>query len=98
MNNNNSDREAAIALTYDPNGLTAPTIVASGYGEIAKRIMELAKDNGIHIHQDDNLTQLLARVPVGTQIPEEAYQVVAELLAFLYRADRKMGEKKRGET
>jgi len=96
MKNKNSDREAAIALSYDPDGLTAPTIVASGYGEIARRIMELAKENSIHIHQDDNLTQLLARVPVGTQIPEEAYQVVAELLAFLYRADRKMGEKKQG--
>ncbi|GAV20949.1 flagellar biosynthesis protein [Mariprofundus micogutta] len=90
-----SDRGAAIALTYDPDGLSAPTIVASGYGEIAKRIMELAKENKIHIHRDDNLVELLARVPVGTAIPEEAYQLVAELLAFLYRTDRRLGEKKR---
>ncbi|OIO74251.1 MAG: flagellar biosynthesis protein FlhB [Zetaproteobacteria bacterium CG_4_9_14_3_um_filter_53_7] len=94
MKNKAADRGAAIALSYDPAGLSAPTIVASGYGEIARRIMELARENGIHIHKDDNLTQLLARVPVGTEIPEQAYQLVAELLAFLYQTDRKLGEKK----
>jgi len=69
-------------------------VVASGYGEIAKRILEIAKSENIHVHNNDNLAQLLARVPVGTEIPEEAYQLIVELLAFLYKTDRKMGERK----
>jgi len=88
-----SDREAAVAITYDRKSGSAPQVVASGYGEIAKRIMAIAKEEGVHIHRDDNLAQLLARVPVGTEIPEQAYQLVAELLAFLYQTDRRVGER-----
>ncbi len=95
-NNKRADMEAAVAISYDHGMGEAPKVVASGYGEIAKRILEIAKEENIHIHNDDNLAQLLARVPVGTEIPEEAYQLIAELLAFLYKTDKKMGEKKLG--
>ncbi|RMH51148.1 MAG: hypothetical protein D6682_05190 [Zetaproteobacteria bacterium] len=87
------DREAAVALGYDPERGGAPKVLAAGFGEVARRIMELARASGVHIHRDDNLVQLLARVPVGEEIPEEAYQLVAELLAFLYRTDKRLAEK-----
>ena len=93
MKQKSSDREAAVAITYDQGSGAAPQVVASGYGEIAMRIMAIAKEEGVHIHKDDNLAQLLARVPVGTEIPEQAYQLVAELLVFLYQTDRRVGEK-----
>ena len=86
-------REAAVALGYAPGSEQAPKALAAGYGEVAKRILELAKENHLHIHEDENLAQLLAQVPVGKEIPEDAYQLVAKLLAFLYQTDRKMAEK-----
>jgi len=95
MNKRNSqDRPAAVALGYDASSNDAPKVLASGYGHIAKRILEIAKEEHIHIHQDDTLATLLARVPSGTEIPEEAYQLVAELLAFLYRTDQRIAKGK----
>jgi len=79
---------AAVALSYDSQAYTAPKVVASGYGEVARRILEVAKEHQVHIHHDTQLAWLLAQVPVGQDIPEEAYQLVAELLAFLYRMDQ----------
>lgn len=87
------DREAAVALGYAPGSEQAPKVLAAGFGEVAKRILELAKENHLHIHEDENLAQLLAQVPVGQEIPEDAYQLVAELLAFLYQTDQKLAEK-----
>ena len=87
------NQEAAVALGYDPGKGEAPRVLAAGYGEVAKRILELARENNLHIHEDGNLAQLLAQVPVGQEIPEDAYQLVAELLAFLYQADRKLADR-----
>ncbi|MDX8407212.1 MAG: EscU/YscU/HrcU family type III secretion system export apparatus switch protein [Mariprofundaceae bacterium] len=88
-----TDQPAAVALGYDPHAGDAPKVLASGYGHIAKRILDIAREEQIHIHQDDTLAKLLARVPSGTEIPEQAYQLVAELLSFLYQTDRKLAEK-----
>ncbi|MDX8405860.1 MAG: EscU/YscU/HrcU family type III secretion system export apparatus switch protein [Mariprofundus sp.] len=87
------DRKAAVALSYDPVSGQAPTVLASGFGVIAEKILEIAEEKQIHIHRDDTLSGLLARVPPGTEIPEQAYQLVAELLAFLYQTDQRLGKK-----
>ncbi len=87
------DQKTAVALGYDPGGGSAPKVLAAGFGEVANRIMDLARESGVHIHRDDNLVQLLAQVPVGHEIPEAAYQLVAELLSFLYRTDTRLAEK-----
>lgn len=81
---------ATVALGYDRQAGAAPKVLAAGYGEVAKSILALARENNVHIHNDAQLAQLLARVPVGQEIPEEAYQLVAELLAFLYQMDKNM--------
>ena len=86
------EQQAAVAIGYDTDAHAAPKVLAAGYGEVAKSILALAKENNVHIHNDTQLAQLLAQVPVGQEIPEEAYQLVAELLAFLYSMDQKMGE------
>jgi len=88
-----SEQQAAVAIAYDPASGQAPRVLAAGYGEIARRIMQIARDEGVHIHRDDTLAQLLVRVPVGKEIPEGAWQLVAELLAFLYANDRRLAEK-----
>lgn len=79
-------RSRAIALKYE-EGERAPKVIASGAGEIAKRILQLAKDNEVPVKRDDTLVELLAKLDLGCQIPEETYQAVAEILAFLYRTD-----------
>jgi len=87
------EREVAVALSFKPELDDAPKVLAAGYGEIAKQIMAVAKAEDIHIHQDDNLAQLLARIPAGQEIPKAAYQLVAELLSFLYSTDQRLAEK-----
>lgn len=79
----------AVALKYDSDSANAPVIVASGQGEIAQRIIEIAREAGLHITSDPTLSELLAKVPVGHEIPEELYQAVAEVLAYVYRLNNR---------
>ncbi|MDR2561513.1 MAG: EscU/YscU/HrcU family type III secretion system export apparatus switch protein [Holophagales bacterium] len=84
-------RETAIALRYKtqhPFLDAAPKLVAKGQGKLAERILELAKEHGIPIHQDSNLTAALAPLDVDTVIPPNLFQAVAIVLAGLYRANR----------
>ena len=79
----------AVALRYDPEQ-SAPTVVAKGVDLVAKRIREIAGDSGVPIVPDPPLARSLhASVEVGHQIPEEMFQAVAQLLAFVYRTARR---------
>jgi len=91
------EREIAVAIAYEPESHDAPRVLASGSGEIAKHILATAREHGIHIHPDATLAPLLAQVPIGSAIPEEAYQLVAELLAFLCRTDAAVAAKISGD-
>ncbi|MDQ6990053.1 MAG: EscU/YscU/HrcU family type III secretion system export apparatus switch protein, partial [Mariprofundaceae bacterium] len=86
-------QQAAVALAYDHGMGGAPRVMAAGVGEIAKAILILAREHDVHIHNDAQLASLLAQVPVGQEIPEEAYQLVAELLSFLYQADQSLQQR-----
>jgi len=83
----------AVALLYDPNKAAAPKIVASGANLIAEKIIALASEAGVHIKEDRDLVELLAKVPVGAEIPAELYQTIAEVLAFVYSVNSKYKEK-----
>ncbi len=85
-------REVAIALGFN-SADEAPKVLAAGHGHIARKILEIARQQDVHVHEHENLAEILANVPVGCEIPEEAYQLVAEILAFLYRTDRRLQEK-----
>lgn len=80
-------REKAVAVQYQ-EGEDIPRILATGAGEIAKQILRLAQEHQIPIHQDETLTQLLAHLPEGAQISGEAYDLVAEVVCFLYAIER----------
>jgi flagellar biosynthesis protein len=82
-------REKAIALLYDQSKSAAPKVVASGSGKIAEKIIAAAREAGVHIQKDANLIELLAKVPVGEEIPMALYATVAEVLAFVYRVNEK---------
>lgn len=83
----------AIALLYDRATGAAPKVVASGANLTAERIIAAAQEAGVHITEDADLVELLARIPVGTPIPAELYQTVAELLAFVYSVNARFKEK-----
>jgi flagellar biosynthesis protein len=80
---------SAIALRYDLAKDNAPKVVAKGKGAVAERIMELAKANGVPVHEDPELIEALAKLDVQQEIPAELYQVMAEVLTFIYRANKK---------
>jgi flagellar biosynthesis protein len=81
-------REKAVALKYDKAD-AAPRVVASGMGELAKRILKLAEEHKIPVTRDDSLVEILSKLNLGMEIPPETYRVVAEILAFLYKTDEK---------
>lgn len=85
--------EQAVAIRYDEGESSAPTVIASGKGLIAEKIIATAKEAGIHIQKDANLVELLAKVEIGEEIPVELYQTVAEVLGFVYQVNEKFKNK-----
>jgi len=83
----------AVAILYDEKETAAPKVVASGKGVIAEKIIATAREAGIHIQEDANLVEILAKVPIGEEIPVELYQTVAEILAFVYKVNEKFKQK-----
>lgn len=83
-------RKTAIAINYDKAAMAAPKLVAKGSGVIAERLIEVARENGIPVVEDKVLVETLDQLNVNQQIPPELYQVVAEILVSVYRADETM--------
>lgn len=83
----------AVALLYDQNKSAAPKVVASGSNLIADRIIAAALEAGVHIREDRDLVEMLAKIPIGEEIPVELYQTIAEVLAFVYSVNSKYKEK-----
>jgi flagellar biosynthesis protein len=85
-----------VALGYSPGEGRAPEVVARGFGQLAERMLELARERGVPVREDADLAEVLARLDVGAEIPEELYEAVAELLAFIYRVNRGLAGAVRG--
>jgi len=76
----------AVALRYEMGKMPAPELVAKGQGLLAQKIKEVAREAGVPVVEDPPLARLIyARVEVGEYIPEDLYQAVAEVLAYVYR-------------
>lgn len=84
----NNKRKQAVALTYEQEKLEAPYVSAKGEGELAEKIIHLAKAHDIPIQEDPSLVSLLAQLNLNEAIPPDLYQVVAEVFAFIYRLDQ----------
>ncbi|MBN2124027.1 MAG: EscU/YscU/HrcU family type III secretion system export apparatus switch protein [Deltaproteobacteria bacterium] len=83
----------AVALKYDSARDSAPRITAKGSGVVAERIIELAQKTGIPLREDPDLVGALIQLDFYEEIPPELYKVVAEILAFSYRLNRRMMER-----
>lgn len=75
----------AVAIKYDPETNRAPVVLAKGEDYLAQKIREAARENHIEIVENKPLARMLyANVEVGSEIPPELYQAVAEILAMVY--------------
>ncbi|NLI67878.1 MAG: FlhB-like flagellar biosynthesis protein [Bacilli bacterium] len=81
-------RKKAAALTYDKLSQEAPRISAIGKGKVAEKIIEKAKEHDVPIVEDPTLVELLSELDINETIPEELYEAVAEVFAFIYRLDQ----------
>lgn len=75
----------AVAIKYDKDKSKAPTVVAKGMRIHAEKIKEIAKHYGVPILRNVPLAQALNKLEIGDEIPEELYEAVAEVLAFVYK-------------
>ena len=82
----------SVALSYKRGEMFAPRVVAKGGGFLAFRIRDIAREAGVPIVENPPLARALYRsVRVGESVPERLYEIVAEVLAYVYRLDRSRG-------
>lgn len=81
-------RKQAVALKYQAGTMEAPKVVAKGKGYVAENMLKTAKEHQIPVQEDPSLVEVLGKLDLDQQIPPELYQVVAEILAFVYRLDK----------
>ena len=75
----------AVALKYDKDTAEAPVVIAKGADFVAERIKEIARENHIEIVENKPVARMLYHnVEIGDEIPPELYQMVAEILAYVY--------------
>ena len=78
----------AVAIRYDSTESDAPVVIAKGEDYLAQKIKEVAREHSIEIVENKPLARMLYHnVDIGSQIPPELYQAVAEVLATVYKAN-----------
>jgi flagellar biosynthesis protein len=80
----------AVALRYDAP--TAPRVVAVGRGELGQRIIDTAREHGVPVEQNPQLAQALSTIELESEIPEQLYEAVALIIAFIMRASNPRGD------
>ncbi len=80
----------AVALKYDVKKDRAPRVIAKGRGNIAEKIIDIAREHNVPLYEDKNLIQVLEALDLETEVPPELYRAVAEVLAFIYRLNGKI--------
>lgn len=80
----------AVAIKYDPEKDSAPMVIAKGMDLIALKIVEIAEEHDIVTVENKPLARgLYDAVDINQQIPEQFYQAVAEVIAFVYSLKKK---------
>lgn len=82
----------AVALKYDIEKDSAPTLIAKGKGETASNIIKLANEHDIPIKKDEDLVELLSQIDIDKEIPGSMYKAVAEIFSFIYDLSNKNKE------
>jgi flagellar biosynthetic protein FlhB len=85
----------AVALRYDFNTMAAPEVIAKGKDYIALKIKEAAKEHKVMIVENKPLARALyASCDIGEMIPEELFNAVGEILAYVYFQEGRFKEMK----
>ncbi len=80
----------AVALVYRNGEMVAPQVVAKGAGLVAQRIKQIAAENNVPVMENKPLAQALFKsVEIGSEIPGDLFQAVAEILAYIYGLRRR---------
>ena len=75
----------AVAIKYEKGSSSAPVVIAKGADYIAQKIKDAAREHQIEIVENKPLARMLYyNVELGDEIPSELYQMVAEVLAYVY--------------
>jgi flagellar biosynthesis protein len=83
-------KRKAVALSYDsPGRQKAPKVIASGEGQMATYICQIAEKHDIEFISDPLLVESLVNVPVGQEIPRELYDSVAIIFRYLLSSENK---------
>ena len=85
-------QKSAVALKYKPPMNMAPKVTAKGRGLIAERIIEEALKHDIPLKEDPDLIQILSLLDIGEEVPPSVYEVVSEILAFVYSLNNRLKE------
>lgn len=84
---------SAVALKYNPAKDYSPVVVASGHGNVAEKIIELADENGVPVYRDDSAAALLTMLEVGKSVPAELYQIVASIYVEVLKTANELKKK-----
>ncbi len=79
----------AVALQYERSKDRAPRVTAKGKGDVAKNIIKVAELHNLPIKKDEDLVEMLSKVELDREVPENLYKAVAELFSFIYRVSKK---------
>lgn len=79
--------QKAVALGYAAERDQRPKVLAAGHGAIAEQILQIAFANDVRVREDADLVEVLSSVDIESEIPLEALAAVAEILAYVYRAN-----------
>jgi flagellar biosynthesis protein len=91
---NKENRKAAVSLEYDIKKDRAPRVTAKGKGELAERIIALAREHNIPVKSEPELVQVLYRLDLEAEIPPALYRVVAEIFAFVYSLNKEWASRR----
>ncbi|PHR55747.1 MAG: flagellar biosynthesis protein FlhB [Arcobacter sp.] len=80
----------AVAIRYKEGQDNAPVVIAKGINEVALRIKKIARENEVHIVQNPPLARsIYSEIDLDAPISEALFQAVAEVLAYVYKMDKK---------
>ena len=79
----------AVAIWYNATEDSAPKVSAKGQGAVAERIIEIARESGVPVKEHHDLVEILSRLDLNAEIPPETYVIVAEILSWVYRLNKK---------
>ncbi len=83
------ERAVAVAIdSFVKDNKAVSRVTASGYGALAEQILAIAFENGVKVREDRDLANMLAAVELDSEIPSEALVAVAEILSYVYQANR----------